>query len=457
MRHTIFSFFFILVALAGFAQSGIRIKMETKPVGSTIRISKYLGDMEIPLDSIRYRGEAEVFFAYDPRYTDGVYVIDIHTLESFQFVLVGKQTIEASIYESGTGMAFKPSGSTENDVFNIMLNLSDRYSASMDSLNRATTYLSDFSPRHTAISDSLTSVYYRIANAYNNSLDLVIKLFPESYTATVLVPLDRIPLRTQKEEWSAVFDNDPAFNHVHYFHYIDFSDERIITNPFLANKVLDYLYNYTERSEQGVRESIDKLLETPEMHPKVQGFIIDLLVDFFVEKEAADFVDYINRSYLGNCELPLSEETKEKIRSMVKFEQGDLVPDIKLKDASGKKIGLSELNGELNVIIFWASWCPHCIRELPKLQELYNQMDGKLGVYAISVDTSRTDWTNAVENYGLRWTNVNDLKGWESESLSLFGISSTPTLILLDRNLHWIGRASSFEGLHELVNMQLTE
>ena len=84
-------------------------------------------------------------------------------------------------------------------------------------------------------------------------------------------------------------------------------------------------------------------------------------------------------------------------------------------------------------------------------------MDGKLGVYAISVDTSRTDWTNAVENYGLCWTNVNDLKGWESESLSLFGISSTPTLILLDRNLHWIGRASSFEGLHELVNMQLTE
>ena len=142
---------------------------------------------------------------------------------------------------------------------------------------------------------------------------------------------------------------------------------------------------------------------------------------------------------------------------MVKFEQGDLVPDIKLKDASGKKIGLSELNGELNVIIFWASWCPHCIRELPKLQELYNQMDGKLGVYAISVDTSRTDWTNAVENYGLRWTNVNDLKGWESESLSLFGISSTPTLILLDRNLHWIGRASSFEGLRELVNLQLTE
>ena len=456
MRTFLISFFLILSTHI-LAQNGIRIKMDTKPVGSTIRISKYLGDMEIPLDSLRYRGESEIFFAYDSRYTDGVYVIDIHTLESFQFVLINRENITASIYESGSGMAFRPKESTENDVFNIMLNLSDKYSASMDSLNRATSYLSDFSHRHTAISDSLTNVYYRIANAYNNSLDLVINLFPESYTTNVLIPLDRIPLRSQKEDWSIAFDNDPAFNHVHYFNYIDFSDARIITNPFLANKVLDYLYNYTERSEEGVRESVDKLLGMPNINPKVQGFIIDLLVDFFVEKEAADFVDYINRTYLGNCELPIPEKTMEKIRSMVKFQPGDQVPELKIKDESGKNVALPELNGDLNVVIFWASWCPHCIREIPKLKELYDEMEGKLGVYAISVDTSKTDWTNAISENKLEWLNVNDLQGWDSKSLETFGVSSTPALILLDKNLRWVGRASSFDGLRELVSAQLAE
>lgn len=457
MKQILVLFTFLLVSTLILAQNGIRIKMETKPVGSAIRISKYLGDMQIPLDSLRYRGESEIFFRYDSRYTDGVYVIDISTLESFQFVLVGKENITASIYESGSGMAFKPNESTENDVFNIMLNLSDAYSASMDTLNRATNYLSDFSPRHAAITDSLTKVYYRIANAYNNSLDLLINLFPESYTTSVLVPLDKIPLRSQKPEWSAKYDNDPAFNHIHYFDHIDFSDARIITNPFLSNKILDYLYNYTERSEQGVRECVDKLLSVPEINPKVQGFIIDLLVDFFMEKEAAEFVDYINRTYLGNCELPIPETTLSKIRSMVKFQPGDQVPDFKMNDRTDHMVPVSALNGDLNVIVFWASWCPHCVREIPKLRELYDEMEGKLGVYAISLDTSKAEWLNTLDTEQLDWYNVNDLKGFESSSLETFGVTSTPTLILLDQNLRWIGRASSFDGLHELVVTQLTE
>ena len=439
------------------AQDGIRIVMDTKPVGSVIRISKYLGDMQIPLDSLRYRGEQEILFEYDPRYTDGVYAIEVSTLETFQFVLINQETITAHIYESGQGMAFKPDQSKENDAFNIMLNLSDVYSASMDTLNVATNYLSDFAPRHTAITDSLTEVYHRIADAYNNSLGLLTNLFSETYTAQVLVNLDKIPLRSQKPEWEQKFDNDPAFNHVHYFAYIDFSDPRIITNPFLSNKVLDYLYNYTERSEQGVKESIDKLLTMPEIHPKVQGFIIDLLIDFFAEREAAEFIDHINRTYLGSCELPLPEETLKKIKSMVKYQAGDPVPDLKIANQTGHNVPVSALQGEMNVIIFWASWCPHCMREIPKLKELYDSMNGGLDVYAVSVDTSKADWINTIRAENLDWYNVNEMKGWESESLKAFGVTSTPTLILLDRNLRWMGRASSFDGLYELVKEQLTE
>ena len=72
------------------AQEKLEIVMETKPVGSVIRLSKYVGDMTIALDSLRYRGEAEISFNYDNRYTDGVYLLEISTIESFQFVLVNQ-------------------------------------------------------------------------------------------------------------------------------------------------------------------------------------------------------------------------------------------------------------------------------------------------------------------------------------------------------------------------------
>ena len=447
----------ILFSLNGMSQNKLNIVMDTKPVGSVIKLSKYVGDLTQGLDSLRYRGEKEISFNYDNRYTDGVYLIEISTIESFQFILIDQENITAHIYESGSGMAFKPDESKENDAFNIMMNLSDVYSSSMDTLNFATNYLSDFAPRHTAITDSLTKVYHRIADAYNNSLGLLENLFPESYAAQVLVPLDKIPLRFQKKEWSDKYDNDPAFNHSHYFEYIDFSDKRIITNPFLSNKVLDYLYNYTERSEQGVKETIDKLLSNEKMAPEVQSFLIDLLVDFFAEREAAEFIDHINRNYLGSCELPLSEETLAKINSSVKFKAGDQIPDLKIPNQTNHMVPISGVTGQLNVIVFWASWCPHCVREMPKLKTLYDNMQGNLGVYAVSVDTSKTDWINAINTLNLKWLNVNELKGWESESLQKFGITSTPTLILVDDKLRFIGRASSFDGLHELVNAQLTE
>lgn len=454
-------FFLLILAsfftVSSFAQSGLRIVMDTKPVGSVIRISKYLGDMNIALDSLRYRGEQEIFFQYDDRYTDGVYLIEISTIESFQFVLIGKEKMTAHIYESGSGMAFKPDQSKENDAFNIMLNLSDVYSSSMDTLNMAMNYLSDFAPRHDAVTDSLTMVYHRIADAYNNSLGLLINLFPESYTSEVLVPLDKIPLRSQNPAWDKKFDNDPAFNHIHYFDYINFSDERIITNPFLSNKILDYLYNYAERSEQGIKEAMDKILGQPNMHPKVQGFIIDLLIDFFMEKEAAEFIDYINRTYLGSCDLPLSQETLNKINALVKFKPGDQVPSIKLPGQTGHHIPLSSVTGEVNVVVFWASWCPHCMREMPKLKALYDEMQGRLGVYAISLDTSKVDWIETINSEGLKWMNVSELKGWDCEAVQQFGITSTPTLILLDDKYRWIGRAGSFEGLLELVRGQLAE
>lgn len=448
---------FLFASSSVYAQDGLKLVFDTKPVGSVIKISKYLGDMEIPLDSMRYRGEAEVFFHYDSRYTDGVYALDIHTIEQFQFVIIDQESMTAHIYESGSGMAFKPDGSKENDAFNIMLNLSDVYSTSMDTLNQATMLLSDFAPRHESITDSLTEVYHRIADAYNNSLGLLTNLFPESYAAQVLVPLDKIPLRSLRADWQLKFDNDPAFNHIHYFHFIDFSDERIITNPFLSNKILDYLYNYSERSEQGIKAAVDKLLSMENIHPKVQGFLIDLLVDFFSEKNAAEFIDHINRNYLGSCELPLPEETLAKINSMVKFKPGDEIPSIKLPNQTGHHVPISGLTGELNVVVFWASWCPHCMREIPKLKELYNSMQGKLGVYAVSLDTSKTNWVNTINSENLKWLNVNDLKGWESESLQQFGITSTPTMLLLDKQLRWIGRTSSFDGLYELVKEQLAE
>ncbi len=50
-------------------------------------------------------------------------------------------------------------------------------------------------------------------------------------------------------------------------------------------------------------------------------------------------------------------------------------------------------SGEATLVVFWEIWCPHCRREVPKLQETYNNFSGKgLNMVALTkVTKSATD------------------------------------------------------------------
>jgi len=426
--------------------------MDTRPVGSNIRFSAFEGEMTVPLDSIQYENQSTISFRLKKDYPDGLFLLEIGSLESFRLVIAADEVVEAVLYESGSGMAFRTVSSKENDAFSILLNLSNNYSRSMDSLSRAMNSLSDFHPRHDAISDSLALAYHHIAAAYNRSIDLILNLFPTSYTAQVLVPLDRIPLREMNTEWMTAYDNDPAFNHVHFLDFVPWQDERIITNPYLSSKVLEYLYNFTERSEVGIEYAIDRIMGNATMHPKVEAFLVELLVDFFTEKGAAEFVAYMEEEYLGNCQLPLSPELKARIEAAVPIRKGEKMPTISLPDGDGMQVPLAMLNGDLNVIVVWSSTCGHCMRELPKLKALYDHLGAqKLNVYAISLDTEKAAWIKTIREGKLNWINVNDLKGWDSPVMTQLGILGTPALFLLDRELTLLGRASSFDHLQKIV------
>ena len=50
----------------------------------------------------------------------------------------------------------------------------------------------------------------------------------------------------------------------------------------------------------------------------------------------------------------------------------------------------------------------------------------------MSIDRNRETWLNAVEKQNLSWTQVSDLKYWQSDIVNLYAIRWVPTGILLD-------------------------
>ncbi|MCH7995631.1 MAG: redoxin domain-containing protein [Planctomycetes bacterium] len=52
-------------------------------------------------------------------------------------------------------------------------------------------------------------------------------------------------------------------------------------------------------------------------------------------------------------------------------------PEFALKDLAGNEVRLSDFDGRVRIVDFWATWCPPCVREIPHFQTLYETYRGK--------------------------------------------------------------------------------
>ncbi len=114
---------------------------------------------------------------------------------------------------------------------------------------------------------------------------------------------------------------------------------------------------------------------------------------------------------------------------------GREAPEIVLPDVNGNDVKLSSFRGKYVLVDFWASWCSPCRHENPNVVKAYNQFKNKnFAILGVSLDKpgEKDKWLKAIKDDKLAWTQVSDLKYWDSEVVSLYNIEGIPYNVLVD-------------------------
>ncbi|MGL4750137.1 MAG: TlpA family protein disulfide reductase [Shewanella sp.] len=125
-----------------------------------------------------------------------------------------------------------------------------------------------------------------------------------------------------------------------------------------------------------------------------------------------------------NNKLYSTGEPLSKPRAMTGFIEMQYargIPEVPFIDEAGKTQTLAQYQGKLTLVNLWATWCAPCLREIPELQKLQQQYQGKnLNVVPISIDEEIQDVRPFLNKYGF-----NNYSTWLDPNKNIEGIVPT--------------------------------
>ena len=231
-----------------------------------------------------------------------------------------------------------------------------------------------------------------------------------------------------------------------YFDDLDFSNESFIRSDVYATRFQDYIIKHSGHTEVGYYNAVDDIMKKSKVNEKVFEFALYNLLDGFYGSGLEDVATYIMEEYFYGeaCgEIEINDLLRSKADLIKNLQIGNIPPDFTIKSNYGADVNLKNtcVNNKYTIIMFWATHCPHCMRDLPGFVPVYNEYKSKgLEVIGVALDVNKTKWKNTIEEKGFNWKNVSQFGNYKSPVCVDYKINKTPSWFILDSSMKIIAK-----------------
>jgi len=112
--------------------------------------------------------------------------------------------------------------------------------------------------------------------------------------------------------------------------------------------------------------------------------------------------------------------------------QGMPAAEFQLKDLSGQSHQLSQYQGKVVLLNFWATWCKPCTTEMPAMQEAFDQLkDQGLVVLAVNELEDLPKVKAHIQEHGHTFPVLLDP---DNHVANLYGVFGLPVSVLIDQH-----------------------
>ncbi|MFY9308760.1 MAG: TlpA disulfide reductase family protein [Bacteroidia bacterium] len=394
--------------------------------------------------------------------------------QSFAIILNHENTVLSTNFNAPTDSMQVIEGA-ENKLYYAYLKKKKLCNQKLDLLDQ----MFRFYPEKDSFYIEIQKQYNNLQTEFTSYTANLIQHYPQSYVAR-LVKAEQYPFLdaslTEALRLKELKNN--------FFKSSDFQDTLLLYSNVLSDKILTYINLYRneyfteqQQTDEFIR-AVNHLMTIAQTgQSKVMRYTLEYITAGFNEIKQEAVLAYIADTYITASSCVVEDERLKNIfRKTADYKRtaiGAEAPGIKALEASSgssEGVGKEPANIQIlwpasasgkrmpegvayTVIVFWASWCPHCTAEVPKIKKVMENILEKyphrsMAAVFISLDNEEKPWKDFIEKNELSgYIHICEFKGWNGQIGRDYNVYATPALFLLDKHKKIIAKPENAEQL----------